>query len=97
MRSLVREIKSTTYIVKNFIINTYNQILTVFTDIKHQKNSFTNTIPPQKNDLENLVVESIKNEFEDEKKGISIMHHLYNDEIEGINQIYIHDIKEHNT
>jgi len=44
-----------------------------------------------------LVVESIKNEFEDEKKGISIMHHLYNDEIEGINQIYIHDIKEHNT
>jgi hypothetical protein len=44
-----------------------------------------------------LVVESIKNEFEEEKKDISIMLHLYNDEIERIIQIYIHDIKEHNT
>ncbi len=58
--------KSTTYIVKNFIINTYNRILTFVMNIKHQKISFTNTRPPQKNDLENLVVESIKNEFEEE-------------------------------
>lgn len=40
-------------------------------NIKHQKISFTNIIPPQKNDLENLVVESIKNEFEEDKKIIN--------------------------